>query len=153
MEDNSTTLEAKIAEILNLLNNKAPLESPNFTGTPIAPTPATGTNTTQIATTAYVVSAVSGKANLASPAFTGVPIAPTPSSDSNSSQIATTAYVKNVLSSFSTTPYIVQDGGSAGTNTPSNTSLLWIDTNTQYGNGILKYYNGTAWIALSSIWS
>lgn len=35
--------------------SRAPLASPTFTGTPAAPTPANGTNTTQIATTAYVL--------------------------------------------------------------------------------------------------
>ena len=39
---------------------KANLESPNFTGTPTAPTATTGTNTTQIATTEFVTSAVIG---------------------------------------------------------------------------------------------
>ena len=45
---------------------KAALASPTFTGTPAAPTAASGTNTTQIATTAFVAAAVpdiSGKAN------------------------------------------------------------------------------------------
>lgn len=36
----------------------APKESPTFTGTPKAPTPAAGNNTTQIATTAFVKSAI-----------------------------------------------------------------------------------------------
>lgn len=36
----------------------APLDSPSFTGTPTAPTAASGTNTTQIATTEFVQSAV-----------------------------------------------------------------------------------------------
>ena len=36
----------------------APLASPNFTGTPAAPTAAAGTNTTQLATTAFVQAAV-----------------------------------------------------------------------------------------------
>ncbi len=44
---------------------KANLVSPTFTGTPSAPTPAAGTNTTQIATTAFVSTAV---ANLVSSA-------------------------------------------------------------------------------------
>ena len=34
--------------------SRAPLASPSFTGTPAAPTPATGTRTTQLATTAFV---------------------------------------------------------------------------------------------------
>ncbi|RYJ51986.1 hypothetical protein DR871_006985 [Flavobacterium petrolei] len=41
-----------------LLDSKAPLESPIFTGTPFAPTPAAGTATTQIATTNFVTSAI-----------------------------------------------------------------------------------------------
>ena len=40
--------------------SKADLASPTFTGTPSAPTAASGTNTTQIATTAFVQSAISG---------------------------------------------------------------------------------------------
>lgn len=40
------------------LSSKAPLVSPSFTGTPIAPTAPAGTNTTQIATTAFVQTAV-----------------------------------------------------------------------------------------------
>ena len=40
---------------------KAPLESPSLTGTPLAPTAAAGTNTTQIATTAFVTAATAGK--------------------------------------------------------------------------------------------
>lgn len=44
--------------ISTLLALKAPLASPNLTGTPTAPTAAAGTNTTQIATTAFVKDAV-----------------------------------------------------------------------------------------------
>lgn len=40
--------------IEDLDTNKAPLASPDLTGTPTAPTASSGTNTTQIATTAYV---------------------------------------------------------------------------------------------------
>lgn len=43
----------------NLSSSKANLASPTFTGTPKAPTAATGTNTTQIATTAFVQTAIS----------------------------------------------------------------------------------------------
>tara|TARA_R100000005_G_scaffold1346_1_gene768 strand:- start:55 stop:678 length:624 start_codon:yes stop_codon:yes gene_type:complete len=51
---------------ISSLAAKAGLASPTFTGTPAAPTAASGTNTTQIATTAFVTAAVpdiSGKAN------------------------------------------------------------------------------------------
>ena len=44
---------------------------------------------------------------------------------------------------------IVTDVYSASTTAPSNTKLLWIDT----GNGgIMKYYNGSAWVAVASTW-
>jgi hypothetical protein len=42
------------AGFTSLLAPYAPLASPTFTGTPVAPTAAVGTNTTQLATTAYV---------------------------------------------------------------------------------------------------
>ena len=45
------------------LASYAPLASPTFTGTPKAPTAASGTNTTQLATTAFVQTAVSGLSN------------------------------------------------------------------------------------------
>ncbi|WP_438278066.1 pyocin knob domain-containing protein [Nitrobacter sp.] len=37
---------------------KAPLNSPTLTGTPVAPTPAAGDNSTKLATTAYVIAAL-----------------------------------------------------------------------------------------------
>jgi len=40
--------------VTSALADKAPIASPALTGVPTAPTPAAGTNTTQIATTAYV---------------------------------------------------------------------------------------------------
>lgn len=40
----------------NIFNNKAPINSPTFTGIPTAPTASVGTNTTQIATTEFVLS-------------------------------------------------------------------------------------------------
>lgn len=45
------------------LNAKAPLASPALTGTPTAPTPAAGTNTTQIATAAFVQAALAALVN------------------------------------------------------------------------------------------
>lgn len=42
-----------------ILNSKAPLASPSLTGTPTAPTPTEGTNSTQIATTEFVTNAIS----------------------------------------------------------------------------------------------
>jgi hypothetical protein len=47
--------ESDVASLTTDLAAKAPLASPTFTGTPAAPTPSFGTNTTQVATTAFVL--------------------------------------------------------------------------------------------------
>ncbi len=52
----------------------APKASPTFTGTPLAPTAAVDTNTTQLATTAYVIAQAYAK--LAGPTFTGTVTVP-----------------------------------------------------------------------------
>jgi hypothetical protein len=89
----------------------APLASPALTGTPTAPTAASGTNTTQIATCAFVLA---NGTQLNSPAFTGTPTAPTPASGTNSTQIATTAFVQNAVNSSSS--YLSLTGGTVSGN-------------------------------------
>lgn len=79
------------------------------------------------------------------PIFTGVPIAPTADAGTNTTQIATTAFIYNALSSFSSSPF------EAGTTEPTNTNLLWVDTNIS-GAPILKYHNGTTWVSISGTW-
>ena len=74
--------------IQTAINSKADIASETLTGTPIAPTAATATDTTQIATTAFV------QANKASPALTGTPTAPTAATATDTTQIATTAFVQ-----------------------------------------------------------
>lgn len=95
----------------------APLASPTFTGTPAAPNPASGADSTQIATTAWVRDVVPGikvnnagtadnatnlggaaasaYAKLESPAFTGTPTVPTPAKGDDSTKAANTAWVKD----------------------------------------------------------
>ena len=51
---------AKVITSHQDISGLAPKASPEFTGTPTAPTAAAGTNTTQIATTAFVQTAISG---------------------------------------------------------------------------------------------
>ena len=53
--------ESQVTNLTEHLNAKAPLASPALTGTPSAPTAATGTNTTQIATTAFVKAEIDAK--------------------------------------------------------------------------------------------
>lgn len=74
------------------LNLKANLDSPTLTGTPLAPTASTSTNTTQIATTAFV------QAQKVNTALTGTPTTPTAVVGTNTTQIASTAYVKAEIS-------------------------------------------------------
>jgi len=50
----SLNSKANISDVTALLALKSPLASPNFTGTPTAPTATIGTNSTQLATTAFV---------------------------------------------------------------------------------------------------
>lgn len=95
-------------------------------------------NNINAVTSADITSAISGKANLASPALTGTPTAPTAAKGTNTTQIATTAFVQTAVSGFSS------DVFSVGSSAPSNTKLLWIDTNTSTGG--LKYYNGSKWV-------
>jgi hypothetical protein len=74
----------------------ASLASPAFTGSPTAPTPTPGDNSTKLATTAFVTTSF---APLNSPVFTGAPTAPTVAAGDNSTKIATTAWVQSQIAS------------------------------------------------------
>ena len=114
---------SRITNIENTLPLKADLNNPSFTGLPMAPTQAPGTNNSTLATTSYVdsadteiglyinsqiaatqllaatnlASALTTKADIASPTLTGTPTAPTPVSADNSTRISTTAYVRGAI--------------------------------------------------------
>lgn len=85
------------------ISGLAPIDSPNFTGVPTAPTPALNDSSGKLATTAYVQG--QGYAGLASPAFTGTPTAPTASPGTNTTQLATTAFVTAAVTSGATAGY------------------------------------------------
>jgi hypothetical protein len=51
-------IDTELTAVASAISSKADLNSPALTGTPTAPTAASGTNTTQVATTAFVKSAV-----------------------------------------------------------------------------------------------
>lgn len=143
----------------------APLNSPNFTGNPTAPTPGSSDNSQSLATTQFVQNAIVatypisiarggtgattpnqalvnlGAAPLNSPFFTGVPLAPNPNLGSSNQQIATTQFVMASLDAF--------PGGAsvtvAGT-APLNPRVgdLWFNTN----NNELNMWDGTNWIGV-----
>lgn len=78
VDGNFRSVNEDLANIVNvLLPLKANLASPDFTGTPTAPTATAGTNTTQVATTAFVSTATSSLAPKDSPVFTGTVTAET----------------------------------------------------------------------------
>ena len=60
-DDSHNHVISNVDGLQGALNAKAPLASPNLTGTPTAPTVASNTNTTQIATTEFVQSAINAK--------------------------------------------------------------------------------------------
>lgn len=112
------------------------IDSPEFTGTPMAPTPTAGTNNTQIATTAFVSSAVStavaGSLRPAgSVAFSSLP-----------SLTATNLNkIVNVSDAFTTTSDFVEG---SGVNYPAGTNVAIINTGTDQ-SPVYKYdtYTGT----------
>lgn len=125
----ATPITAKEAEINYLvgvtsgiqsqLNLKAPLANPTFTGTPLAPTAAVDTNTTQIATTAFVINQAYAK--LASPAFSGTPTVPSAALNNDSSLIASTHFVQQELNSRPATQAEMEAAASGGKYaTPAN---------------------------------
>ncbi|EGL64175.1 hypothetical protein AGRO_3091, partial [Agrobacterium sp. ATCC 31749] len=59
----STPVQTAFDTVEAALSLKSPLASPVFTGTPTAPTPAQGNNSTRLATTAYVDTGLAGKLN------------------------------------------------------------------------------------------
>jgi hypothetical protein len=84
-------IDTEFNAISDAIATKADKNGPTFTGLPLAPTAAAGTNTTQIATTEFVGTALTN--DKASPAFTGTPTAPTAATGTSTNQIATTAFV------------------------------------------------------------
>lgn len=100
----------------------ATIVSPTLTGTPVAPTAAPGTSTTQIATTAFVQTELADYAPLASPALTGTPTAPTATAGTNTTQIATTAFV-NATAFTSSLPG--QTGNARKFVTTDGTNATW----------------------------
>ena len=83
------------------INDKAPINSPAFTGTPQAPTPTSGDNSNKIATTQFVQNTMTGLAPLNSPQFAGTPTTPDVNVNTNNTQIANTQFVKkNIAKAF-----------------------------------------------------
>lgn len=171
---NRTYLEGNYTNSSTIGSTYAPLASPTLTGTPSAPTPTGGDNSTKVATTAFIQSALGGYsttshnhtgtyAPLASPALTGTPTAPTAGGGTNTTQIATTAFVTSALGGYSTTShnhsgvYLPIGGGTlSGSLTgttfyPGSQSSRYIDANSTQLFQQLSSTNGSdEWVVKSS---
>lgn len=87
----------------NLYLKKAPVDSPDFTGTPKAPNPVAETNNQQVATTAFVKALIAALLS-GNTAFTGNITVPTPAQGANNQQPATTAFVQALISAIDSSP-------------------------------------------------
>ena len=65
-----TEINEELANIQTAVNSKADINSPTFTGAPLAPTAESGTNTTQIATTAFSKAAIDAATTSITSAYT-----------------------------------------------------------------------------------
>lgn len=108
-EFNASVVNGQNTEI----NLKSPINSPTFTGTPTAPTAASGTDDETVANCAFVNSVKSGlsdainkKADIESPTLTGTPKAPTASLGTDNEQLATTSFVNGSIAK-ATSPYSI----------------------------------------------
>ncbi len=89
----------------------APLNSPTFTGTPKAPTAASGTNTTQIATTAFVAQAIAALVGTAPDALNTLEeISAALGGDANIKEVLLNEIAKKADKSTSLEGYGIVDG-------------------------------------------
>lgn len=92
----SSDLAAAQSTLFNVLETKANLASPTFTGNVNVPTVATSDSSTLVASTAHVKNNLTLYAPLASPQLTGAPTAPTAANGTNTTQVATTGFAQQL---------------------------------------------------------
>ena len=135
--------------ITTALGTKAPLASPDLTGTPTAPTAAANTNTTQIATTAFA----KAEADAAQAAAEATAAADA-TSKANAAQAAAeaTAATANTAQQAGTTAFTalnVNDqakqiaASSSGTATVAGTAYEWAKADYRSGKFLVKIDNAT----------
>jgi hypothetical protein len=149
---------------------KAPLESPSLTGTPLAPTAAAGTNTTQIATTAFVTAATSGMQDAITLTTTGTGAAsltgstlniPTPNNGTVTEVSALTigtsgTDITSTVASSTTTPVVTLNVPTASAaNRGALSAADWTTFNNKVGGSgttnFVPKFTGSATIGDSSI--
>jgi hypothetical protein len=149
---------------------KAPLDSPSLIGTPLAPTAAAGTNTTQIATTAFVTAATSGTQDAITLTTTGTGAAtltgatlniPTPNNGTVTEVSALTigtsgTDISSTVASSTTTPVITLNVPTASAaNRGALSAADWTTFNNKVGGSgttnFVPKFTGSATIGDSSI--
>lgn len=137
-----TELDDEYNALQTAVNSKANINSPQFTGTPLAPTAVIGSNSTQVATTAYVKNVLAN-----SPVLGGSPtLSSVPSQGDNSNKLATTSFVKNAFdsnTSIITADYVKLNSVYFGQST-SGWRMY------QSGTSLYFSYNGTVRMRLES---
>ena len=127
-----TQIDSKLATS-TAASTYAPLASPSLTGTPVAPTAAADTNTTQIATTAYVVGQGYLKSNTAASTYAPLTAA------NLVRPVLTSAFETNSVSATSATGTVNVDLSTAAVHYyTSNAAANW--TFNFRGNGSTAYY-------------
>ncbi len=120
----------------------APLASPTFTGTPIAPTADADTDTTQIATTAFVL----GQASDTNPSMDGAAAAGTSEKYSRYDHVHPTDTSRAASDHNHDTVYSRFRGVSSSTPSDPIAGDIWIDTTS---GSVPKIYDGSSWITLT----
>jgi hypothetical protein len=154
------------------ISGKANIDSPTFTGIPLAPTATAGTNNTQIATTAFTTTAIAGKMNNPSLTASYIPKALTATTIGNSRLLDTGTYLgigtvntplKDVALGYQTNREIGVEQSdsttigrdlniSAGTtvNYSLNSDFVALNQSSSNWNGICGHVNNNVYAAVSS---
>ena len=129
-------VDLSIAQTMSLLG-AAPLASPNFTGTPTAPTPSTVDNSTQIATTAFVNAQGYVPNTLSIIAGTGL---------AGGGTLTTSRTLS--LASISNNTILANVSGVSAAPTPNSLSAI-MDSAFTSTQGAILYRGASNWVALS----
>jgi len=130
-----TEIDTEYNNIATAVNSKANTASPTLTGTPLAPTASSGTNTTQIATTAFVKGEIDALGNM--------------SIQSKSAVDITGGTITGI------TDLVVADGGTGSSSLSANAVLLGngtsaLQTVAPGTSGNLLTSNGTTWTSAAA---
>lgn len=124
------------SDLNTALAAKAPLASPTLTGTPLAPTAAVDTNTTQIATTAYVIAQASASGD-GTPAMDGTAARGTSTHWARADHVHPTDTSRAALASPTFTGTPAAPTATAGTNTTQLATTAFVTTAVSNFSGTL----------------